>query len=493
MVQRSGISRCTDDFDEGNSSSKTSPVRTQRDFRDLAVNARRAAPVQRIPPTLRYFSPFRFFADLRRDPLGFFVNAGKLGDVVKLKAGFSEAWLLTHPAHIKHVLQDHNKNYAGDSRIVRVFQLGGGDGLLSTEGDLWRRQRRLVQPALHRDRIGLAAAVITAEAEAMLDRWQGLVEREEVLDIAHEMTRLTLTIACRAFCGADIADDVGTLAHAITAAFEHFNHLLFRPIALPEWVPAPCNCGFAETARTIKRIVGTLIDGHPSRENREAHLLANLLGANHAPIDQKLTETQLRDAVVTFLGAASETTAVALAWTWYLIAANPTVELKLREELEQTIGGRIPVMHDLAALNYTRTVVQEVLRLFPPAWMMLRTAAEADEIAGFRIARDSVILMSPYLTHRRTDLWNDPARFDPERFSPKYSQSRPEFSFFPFGAGPRTCIGEDFAMMEMPLIVALVMQRYRLRLMPDHPVEPHIMFTLRPRNGVMVTLEHAPD
>ncbi len=446
---------------------------------------------RRNQPSVRYLSLLRFFGDLRRDPLAFFSYAATLGDAVELRAGFSKAWLLTHPAHIKHVLQDHSRNYVGQSRVVRLFQLGGGNGLLSTEGELWLRQRRLIQPALHRDLLVQAAGHITDETESMVAGWAGLAGHGTSLEIARAMALLTLRIAGRAFFGTDLSREAATLADAMTALFEHFNHRLFRLYTIPELIPTSRNRRFGRTSRTIERIVKQITEPSQRSEGSNSCLLAALLNAQDAPDKVKLTQSQIRDAVATFLGAASETTAVALAWTWYLIAANPEVELKLKDELRINLAGRASTFRELPKLRYTTMVVQEALRIFPPAWMMLRTAVDADEIGGFRIPRGGTILMSPYLTQRRGDIWDDPTRFDPERFAPGRSQGRPEFSFFPFGGGPRQCPGDDFAMVEMVLIVATVLQRYRLGLVPGQVIEPRITFAMRPRNGVMVTLSDA--
>jgi cytochrome P450 len=437
---------------------------------------------------VRYLSPFRFFNDLRRDPLAFFSYAATLGDAVELRAGFLNAWLLTHPTHIKHVLQDHSRNYVGQSRVVRLFQLGGGNGLLSTEGDLWLRQRRLIQPALHRDLLARAAERITDETESMLDRCAGLAGRDQPLDMARAMALLTLRIAGRAFFGTDLSSEVETLADSMTALFEHFNHRLFRLFTIPELIPTSRNRRFGRTSCAIERVVNKITAPSQRSDGSNSCLLATLLNAGNAPDKEKLTQSQIRDAVATFLGAASETTAVALAWTWYLIATNPVAELKLIDELRTNLAARTPTFRDLPKLRYTTMVVLEALRIFPPAWMMLRTAVEADEIGGFRIPRGGTILVSPYLTQRRADIWDEPNRFDPERFASERSQNRPVFSFFPFGGGPRQCPGDDFAMVEMVLIVATFLQRYRIRLVPGQAIEPRIVFAMRPRNGVMVTL-----
>ena len=383
----------------------------------------RMAGVQRSSQRALPF-PFHFFSDLRRDPLAFFSCAAKLGDTVELRAGLLKAWPLTHPAHIKHVLQEHSKNYGNQSRVIRLFQLGGGDGLLSTEGDLWLRQRRLIQPALRRDGLARAAESITDETESMLDRWDRFAGNKQPLDVARAMALLTLRIAGRAFFGADLSEEVETLADALTALFDHFNHRLFRLYTIPERIPTSRNRRFSRTSRTIQRIVNK-IAAPSQRSGDENSLLTALLHAADGPDKVKLEQSEIRDAVVTFLGAASETTAVALAWTWYLIAINPAAELKLADELRNNLADRTPSHRDLPTLRYTCMVVQEALRIFPPAWMMLRTAVEADELGGIPHSPGRDIPMSPYLTQRRSDLWTDPNRFDPERFASARSEDRP--------------------------------------------------------------------
>jgi len=441
------------------------------------------------PPSLRYLSPLRFFADLRRDPLGFFTDAARLGDVVRLKAGFEEAWLLTHPAQIKQVLQDNAGNYRNCATLTQVFQLGGGDGLLSTEGEFSRRQRRLAQPSFHRDKVSDAASVMIAEIESMLDRWSASAEHAEPFDALREMTRLMLRISGRTFGNMDFGEAADQLADALIAAFHYFNYRLLHAFPMPARIPTPRNRRFAAVTRIVDGIVAPLVEARRRRDDGSGDLLGALLGAGNISGGTNLAGTQARDALVTFLGAGSETTSVALAWTWYLIATNPAAELRLHEELREKLGSRAPTVRDLPALDYTTRMVQESLRIYPPAWMMMRTAVDEDELGGFCIPRGTAVLMSPYVTQRRADLWSDPMRFDPDRFLPTRLESRPKFAYCPFGGGARRCIGEDFAMVVMTLVVATVAQRYRLRLPPSHRVEPEVLFTMRPRDGLMVTLE----
>jgi cytochrome P450 len=458
----------------------------------LEVNSDRLRVGRAEAPLLRYWSPLRAFRDLRRDPLRFFTDAARLGEVVRLQTVFVRAYLVSHPAHLRYVLQDNHRNYRNEDRFNRIFQRAGGEGLLTTDGDSWRRQRRLSQPAFSRDHVAAAVSVMSEETAAMLQRWADSRTGAQV-ELCGEMTRLTLRIAGRAFCGADWSGSADAFAAAMATAFEHFHHRLYNAFPVPEWIPTRRSLRFRAATRAAIAAVEPLLDetepGAAERCDSAANLLAFLNGADRTASEAPLTRAQVRDAIITFFGAASETTAVALAWIWYVVATHPEVERRLRDEIAAVLCGRAPAAGDLANLTYTRMVIKESLRLYPPAWMMLRTAIADDEVGGCHVHAGSAVLMSPWVIHRRADLWNDPLRFDPERFSPERSAGRPEYSFVPFGGGPRRCIGEEFAMAEMTLVVAMLAQRFRVRLTPGHRVEPCVVFTMRPRNGVAVTLD----
>jgi cytochrome P450 len=444
---------------------------------------------RRSPPTLRYLSPLHFYADLRRDPLRFLSEAAILGNVVRLKAGIGEAWLLTHPADIRHILQDRSSNYRNNEWLAQIFQLGGGDGLLSTEGELSRRQRRLLQPAFHRDRIFESATVMTVETESMIARWKGNEVSGEPLDASRELVRLMLKITARTFCGTDPGEVVDKLADSLIDGFRYFNYRLLHAFPISPRIPTRRNRRFAAASRTVEKIVAMMIDERRRREVRSADLLEPLLDTESASQEPPMGDRQIRDTIVTFLSAGTETTATALAWTWFLIASNPESEHRLHDELREKLGSRSPTVYDLPALDYTTRLVKEALRIYPPAWMMMRTSVDQDELGGFRIPRGTAVLMSPYLTQRRADLWDDPLRFDPDRFTPESSMGHMAYAYFPFGGGARRCIGENFALVAMTLVLATIAQRYRVRLWPGHPVVPHVLFTLRPRDGLMVTVE----
>ena len=453
-----------------------------------------SAPVpvgtQARPPGPRYHTPFGFYADLRRDPIQFHLNAAKFGDVVCIRTGLGSLYFVTHPDHIKHILQDNNQNY-GRSRFYRMMKPALGEGLLLSEGAFWRRQRRLAQPAFYRQRIATFATLMTDAAAQLLERWQPAATNGQPLEIAAEMDHLTLMITNKALFSGELDIDVAERERSAMVFREHFEHRFEHPFTLPESIPTPRNRRFRKVLRENDEFVYGLIDERRRSGHDTGDLLSMLLHARDEETGEGMSDKQLRDEVTTFLGAGSETTAMGLAWTWYLLSTHPEVDRRLRGELAAVLGGRAPTAEDLPKLQYTRMVIEEALRIYPPIWAFSRNAIADDEIAGYRIPSNSFVTMSPYVTHRDPAFWENPEGFDPERFAVDRTASRPRFAYFPFGGGPRLCIGAEFALMEMQLVVATVAQRYRLHLVPGHPVERYAMFSLRPRHGILMTLHQA--
>ncbi len=423
-------------------------------------------------------------------PLQFFVEAARQhGDVVRLELGPRRFYLLNHPDFIQHVLQDNYRNYRkGYEQIEPLI----GKGLVSSDGNLWRRQRRLMQPAFHRQRLASFATTITSTTNEMLKRWQPMARRGEPIDVAAEMMRLTMDVILKTMFSTHIADRADVAGRAFETTLEHVNMRLMAPFDWLESLPTPGNRRFQRALRTLDDIVYGIIDErrrHPTGTN---DLLSMLLEARDEETGESMSDQQLRDEVMTIFLAGHETTANALAWTWYLLSKYPEAERRLEAELATVLGGRPPTFEDLPRLTYTRMVIDEALRLYPPAWMFAREAVQADEIGGYRIPAGARIMLSPYVAHRHPGFWDNPEGFDPERFTPERSEGRPRYAYFPFGGGPRRCIGEGFALMEAQLVLATVVQRHRLDLVPGHPVEPQPMATLRPRQGILVTLHAKP-
>ena len=421
----------------------------------------------------------------QRDPLATLTRAAREGgDVVRLALGSERFYLLSHPDHVRHVLQDNNKNYVKGYGKVSVLL---GNGLVLSEGSFWRRQRRLMQPAFHRERLAGFAEAMTDETSRMLDGWEAPASEGRALDVALEMTLLAQRIIVRTMFGAGVGEEGATIARAFDTALAGID----TRFVVPLWVsrlPLPANRRFEKALATIDGAVRRIIAGR-----RRAglgggdDLLGMLMEARDAETGETMSEGQIRDEVTTIYLAGHETTAVTLAWTWFLLSKNPAVARGVREEVSRVLGGRTPGMGDVPNLTYTRAVVDEVLRLYPAAWMISRSAVGDDEVGGYRVPAGLTVFLSPYVTHRRPELWPNPEGFDPERFAPEGADGRPRFAYFPFGGGPRLCIGNNFALMEATLVIAMTMQRYRLDLVPGQTVEAKPRGTLRPRPAVWMT------
>jgi cytochrome P450 len=417
------------------------------------------------------------------DPLTFLVDAARqYGAVVRL--GPRAGYLVNHPDYIKHVLLDNYRNYPKDHNPAFDPLLGAG--LLTSDGAFWRRQRRLAQPAFHHERIAAATAVVTSAATALLERWRAFAEQGRPFDVVPELMRLTLQIVGQALLGSNLSADVDVVSRAFMSVLEQITHPPL--IALPAWLPISRKHALQQALHTLEQLVYRMIDERRTSRTDPGDLISLLLAAHDAETGEPLSDRQIRDEIMTVLFAGQETTATALAWTVALLAWYPAVEQRLQEELTQVLGGRVPTAQDLAQLTYTRMVIAEALRLYPPAWAFARIAQADDEIGGYHIPAGAVVTVSPYVIHRHPAFWEQPERFDPERFRPECSAGRPRFAYIPFGGGPRQCIGNAFALTEMLLILATVAQTYQLQIVSQRPVEPYPMVTLRPRHGIRVTL-----
>ncbi len=397
-------------------------------------------------------------------------------------------YLMSHPDYIKHVLQDNHRNYGKDTFAYRALRLILGYGLVTSEGAFWLRQRRLAQPAFHRQRIEAFGAIMTHATHAMLDRWAQVAETEQVFDVAQEMSRLTLRIAGETLFNIDLTDEADEVGRALTLGLQEVTSRLTRPLALPLVVPTPQNRRFIRARDTLDQVVYGIIAERRCADVDRGDLLSMFMLAEDEETGERMNDQQLRDEIMTMMLAGYETTANALIWTWYVLAQHPEVEAKLAAELADVLDGRVPTIADLPNLPYTLMVIQESMRLYPPVYMFSRSAMQDDEIGGYRVPAGTTVSMSPYAIHRHPDFWDQPETFDPERFTPDRIAERHRFAYIPFAAGPRQCIGNTFALTEAQLVLATVAQRYRLRLVDGHPVEPRAAITLRPRYGIQVTL-----
>ncbi|RKH60404.1 cytochrome P450 [Corallococcus llansteffanensis] len=413
------------------------------------------------------------------------------GDVAQWRMGpVNRVLSLVNPEHVKHVLVEHVGRYTkgvGAQRLSAML----GNGLLTSEGDFWKRQRRLAQPAFHLERLVPLVRVMEEEGRYMLERWRTRPDPSAPLDLAQEMARTTLSIASRALFSTQVMDEADRVLPALTVAQQEVNGRVLSLLPLPLGLPTPGNRAFVRARQTLDAVVFDIIARRRSGETRGQDLLAMLMEARDADTGEGMTDGQLRDELMTLFIAGYETTANALAWTWSLLSEHPEVEEQARAEVAQVLGERVPTAEDVPRLRYLSQVLEESMRLHPPAWVMVRQALEEDALDGFRIPASPrlIVAISPWVIHRQPSLWPEPERFNPERFSPERSAGRPRLAYLPFGAGQRHCIGQRFAMMEMVLLLAQVLRRYRLRRVPGWRAEQEPLVALRPKGGVPMHLE----
>lgn len=442
----------------------------------------------RTPPGPHGHPLFGMTFEAQRDPLGFLVNlTQQFGDVVRMRFIFWPIYVVTHPEDVKHVLQDNNRNYSKDHFAYKAVRLFLGQGLITNDGSSWLRQRRLMQPAFHRQRLADFGTLMSNATITMLEGWQALAEHEQPLNIANEMIRLSLRIAGQALFSIDLSKETDALG----LAFKKMSTMLadnFYAPPLPISIPTRRNRQVQATRRSLDTIVYSIISERRQLSMQTGDLLSILMNTRDEETGEMMNDSQLRDEVITLLFAGHETTANVLTWTWYLLSQHPEVEQRLHAELDEVLNGGVPTIEHLPKLTYSRMVLEEAMRLYPPVWVIGRKALADDELGGYHIPANSLVVLSPYLTHHHSGFWEQPEIFNPERFSPESVANRPRYAYFPFIGGPRLCIGNHFAMMEAQLVLATIAQRYQLRLAPGYKVEPEALVTLRPRNGLLMKL-----
>jgi cytochrome P450 len=420
--------------------------------------------------------------ELRRDQLGFYTRcAREHGDFVPIRFGPRRAVLVSHPDVIEEVLVAKARHFT-KTIALRMLRPVLGDGLLLSDGDLWLRQRRLVQPAFHRARIAAAAEVMVANTERALDRWKD----GEPRDIHAEMMALTQGIVAKTLFDAEVGDEAAEVGSALQVLMEDFRTRLRSLVRLPMALPTPANLAARRAIRRLDRIVYEMVERRRQSAQDRGDLLSMLLAARDADDGSRMTDRQVRDEVMTLFLAGHETTATALSWTWELVGRHPAVEARLVQELDQVVGDRAPGLADLPALRYAEWVVTEAMRLYPPAYAVSRETVAPIVIGGHRVEPRTAVLMSQWVVHRDPRFFDDPEAFRPERWADDLARRLPRFAYFPFGGGPRLCIGQAFAMMEAVLILATVARRFGVRPVAARVATPRPSVTLRPDGGIPV-------
>jgi cytochrome P450 len=425
---------------------------------------------------LRHFRP--------TNPILLFQHlAQEYGDIAHYKIGRHHILFLNHPDYIREVLVVQNDNFIKERTVQRTKMLLG-EGMITSEGSVHRAQRQTAQPAFHRQRIPEYAGVMVEEATQMRSGWRAGEQR----DIAIDMMHLTLNVVARTLFATDLRDEASELADAINRIMRLYNFLVMLPAA--EWlvhVPPPGLSAFLKARKRIDAVVYRMIAAHRRSGRDSGSLLDMMLAAS--PDGGATSEQALRDQVITIFLAGYETVANALVWTWYLLAQNPDCEGRLHQEVDAVLQGRLPTVEDMPRLRYTEMVIAESMRLYPPAWAMGRYARDDFQLGDYFLPANTTVLISQFITHRDSRCFPDPLRFDPNRFTAEAKSRRTKFTYFPFGAGVRQCIGESFAWMEGVLLLVTLVQKWKLSLVPGHCVEPQPLITLRPKYGMLMQVE----
>ena len=431
-------------------------------------------------------------ADIWRDRLGMMTGVTEqYGDAVRFKLGPKSLYLLNHPDHAKHVLADNATNYhkgIGQAHAKKVL----GDGLLTSEGELWKRQRKTLNPAFRRDRLSRFAGVVVEEASLLADRWRRKTRNgpSVPVDVVQEMTTLTLAVLGQTLLNADLG-----AYESIGQSFEVVqDQAMFEMATLnlvPHTVPLPRHLRFRKARRELDRIVLDIVRQRTQSGDGSDDALSRLMADYAAEPDEKVRRRQLRDELVTILLAGHETTASTVSWTWYELHRHPEVGERMRAEAREVLGDGLPEYADLHRLPYTTMVIQETMRLHPPVWILPRRALEPDRVGGYDIPAGSDVLICPYTLHRHPEFWPDPERFDPERFATDQAATQHRYAYIPFGAGPRFCIGNNLGMMEAVFVAAIVAREFRLELQPGRQVVGEPLLSLRVKDGLPMIIHRA--
>jgi cytochrome P450 len=448
---------------------------------DLAVDAPRIdfPPMENAPAPLRWLGlapRFDVMATLDKGPVCYTRLLGK------------RIYFVNDAEYVKRILLDNVANYPKSHTYRNNLRPFLGDGLLISEGEFWKRQRRLAQPAFHLRRLKALAAAMAECAAELAGRWK----HGEVVDVMAAMNAVTMEIVARTLFGADVSADIAEVGEAMAVLQEETGRVsLAAFFDLPEFLTRPRGRRFGDAVATLDRVVGRIVAARRASGETHDDLLSMLLEARDEETGEGMTDRQLRDELVTLFLAGHETTAISLTWTFHLLGQNPRAEEILQKEVDAALGDRVaPDFDDLEKIPYARMVAEEALRLYPPAYVFSRRAAADDRLGPYRMPAGAHIVISPYALHRRPDYWPEPGQFWPERFAPGARTDRPKLAYLPFGGGPRVCIGNSFAMMEHAIVLAAVVRRWRLESIPGREVRTEPRITLRPRGGLPMRALH---
>lgn len=444
-------------------------------------------------PGPRGWEAFRTVKAIGVDPFTTLAtDIGRFGDVVRYPMGLVTVYFLHHPDHVRHVLETNHANFRRSPFYARMRTLLG-QGLITSDGELWKKQRRTIQPGFSRQRLASFVGLMVDKTEERLDRWSPSATAGTPIDIAREMMELSLTLAGWTLFTADVSSSAKIFEEQLPLALEEVDRRFNELFVWPDWMPTVRNWRMARAVKAMDGLIYQLMDQRrkaaQGADRGDGDLLDLLIQARDPDTGLPMPDKQIRDEAMTLLLAGHETTANLLAWTLHLLATHPEIQEAVAREVVETWGSESPTSSRLGELTLTRRVIFEALRLYPPAWSMDREVIADDVIGGYKIPAGSVVFFPPYFVHRHRDTWTEAERFDPDRFTDEAVAARHRHAYIPFGSGARACIGRELALMNATVVLGLIMKRYRVRSVPGHKVAMQAAITLRPRHGLAMHLE----
>jgi len=428
---------------------------------------------------------FRNSLVVLKDPLAFFVSTfAEYGDIYNVNSNLYTIYVTANPKHIQEIMVTNKKDYA-KSDDYKILQYSLGNGLLTSEGEFWKKQRRIAQPAFHRSSMKKLLDIMIASTQQTIDSWKG----KSQVQVTDEMNFLTLDIVTKCLFGTKLETDYAKIQETITVENEYLAERIMKPFKPPFWVPTSKNRAYRKARAYSSSLILDIIKARQENPSEHHDLLSMLMNAEDEDTGEKMSNQQLKDESITIFVAGHETTANALSWTFYLLTQHPEKLQLLQEEIDRVLQGKDPDFQNLKELQYTQMVLEESMRLYPPAWTIVRKVANDTEMKGYTFKKETRLILDVYMLHRHPDYWENPTHFKPERFESEQKKKRHKYAYIPFGAGQRMCIGNNFAMMEMKIVLVMLLQQFNVSLAANAPeVVPEPLITLRPKNGILMDI-----